>query len=75
MQINGIFLPNRLIDLGVVINIMTVGTMKCLNLMHIRPTPTILELVDLSKIKQEGILEYVIVTFDSLTNLVDFMVL
>ena len=46
IEINGVSLPNTLIDLGATINVMSVNTMKTLQLDHLRPTQTLLELVD-----------------------------
>jgi hypothetical protein len=39
-------------------------TMTHLNICNLRPTPTILELANKSKIKREGILEDIIVSLD-----------
>jgi hypothetical protein len=39
--------------------------MKNLNIQNLRPTPTVLELADRSKIKLEGIVEDVIVSLGS----------
>ena len=50
VQINLVSISNRLVDLGVVINIMTIETLKLLGLKNLRPTPTILELADRSTI-------------------------
>ena len=49
--------------------------MKYLNLQNLRPTTTILELADRSKVVPEGILEYIIVSLDSWEYPVDFLVL
>jgi len=38
IEINGVYFPNTLIDLGVGINVMPVDTMKKLQLNHLRPT-------------------------------------
>ena len=54
---------------------MTLKTMKYLDLKNLRPTTTILELDDRSKIASEGILENIIVSLDSWEYLVDFLVL
>ena len=50
ISINIYSVPKNLIDLGAVINVMTTKTMKHLNLNNIRPTTTILELADISKV-------------------------
>ena len=44
---------------------MTKQTMDQLGLVHIRPTPIVLELQDRSKIKQEGVLDDVVISLDS----------
>jgi hypothetical protein len=75
VHINGILVPNTLIDLGETINIMTKKTMEQLQLLNLRPTPTVLELVDQSKIKPEGVLDDIIVSLDSWEYPIDFMVL
>ena len=49
--INNIPIPNTLIDQGSAINIMTINTMKELQLSDLKPTQTILELADRSKLK------------------------
>ena len=46
VQIGDSLVANVLIDLGLAINVMTRQTMGHLGLVHIRPTPTILELAD-----------------------------
>ena len=48
--IKGTYIPNTLIDLGAAINVMTLQMMRELNILNIRPTPTMLELADISKI-------------------------
>ena len=73
--INNIHIPNTLIDLGAAINVMTLETMKTLQLTNLQHTTIILELVDRSKLIPEGILEDIIVSLDSWEYLVDFLVL
>ena len=46
VHIGVILVPNVLIDLGATINVMTGQTMDQLGLVHIRATPTMLELAD-----------------------------
>ena len=46
ISINSFSVQKTLIDLGAAINVMTTETMKHLNLNNIRPTTTVLELVD-----------------------------
>ena len=72
--INKISIPNTLIDLGVAINVMTLDTMKTLQLTNVQSTPIILELADRSKVIAEGVLEDIIVSLDSWEYPVDFLV-
>jgi hypothetical protein len=73
--INNIPIPNILIDQGVAINIMTINTMKELQLSNLKPTQTILELVDRSKLKPEGIIDDLMVYIVSSEYPTDFMVI
>jgi hypothetical protein len=73
--INNIPIPNTLIDLGAAINVMTLETMKTLQLTNLQFTPIVLELADRSKIIPEGILEDITVSLDSWEYPVDFIVL
>jgi hypothetical protein len=73
--IKGTYIPNTLIDLGAAINVMTLQTMRELNILNIQPTPTMLELVNRSKIKPEGVLDDKIVSIKSWEYLVDFYIL
>jgi hypothetical protein len=75
VRINNILVPNTLIDLWDTINIMTLQTMEKLKLINFRPTPTIIELAERSKIKQEGMLDDAIVSLDSWEYPFDLMVL
>ena len=50
-------------------------TLCSLNIYNIKPTPTILELVDRSKVKLEGVIDDVIVSIDSWEYPVDFIIL
>ena len=75
IEINGISFSNTLIDLGEEINVMIVDTMRTLQLNHLRPTWTLLELVDKSVIIPAGILDDVTVTFVSSEYHVDFLVI
>lgn len=54
---------------------MMINTMQCLNLRSLRPTTTIVELVDKSRIKLEGVIEDLIVSLCSWEYLIDFFVL
>ena len=75
ISINRFSVPNTLIYLGAYINVMTTETMKHLNLNNIRPTTTILELADRSKVVPEGILEDIIVSFYSWEYSIEFLIL
>ena len=73
--IKNISIPNTLIDLGATINVMTLETMKMLQLTNLQITPIFLELVDRSKFIPEGIFENIIVLLDSWEYLVYCLVL
>ena len=75
ITVNNFSIPKTLIDLGAVINAMTLETMEYLHLKNIRPTTTVLELADRYKITPKGILEDIIVSLDSWEYPVDFIVL
>jgi hypothetical protein len=75
IEINGVFLPNTLIDLGVAINVMLVHTMKTLQLNHLRPTQTFLELADKSVITLAGSLDDITITLASWEYLALFLVI
>lgn len=72
IHINGIEIPNTLIDLGATINIMRKNTMDQLRLTNLQYTPTFLQLVVRSTIKPYGILEYLSVSLDSCQYHVEF---
>ena len=63
IEINGVALPNTPIDLGATINLMSVNTMKTMQLDHLRPTKTFLELVDKSVITPARSLDDITVTW------------
>ena len=65
IEINGISLLNKLIDLGAAINVIPFDTMKKLQINHLRPTQTMIELADNSVISPTGSLDDVIVTLAS----------
>ena len=73
--INNIPIPNTLIDQGASITIMTINTMKKLQLSNLRPTQTFLELADRSKLNLEGIIDNVMVSLVSWEYPIDFMVI
>jgi len=56
-HINGIEIPDTLINLEATINIMTRQTMEQLKLHNLLHTPTLLQLTDRSIIKPDGVLE------------------
>jgi hypothetical protein len=74
-HINGVEIPNTLIDLGAAINIMSRQTMDQLKLPNLLFTPTLLQLADRSIIKPDGVLEDIPVSLDYWEYLVDFMIL
>ena len=55
-HINGVEIPNTLIDLGAAINIMRKQTIEQLRLPNLQYTPTLLKLVDRSLINPYGVL-------------------
>lgn len=65
IHIREIGILNTLVDLGVVINMMNRETFESLRITDLRPTPTILELGNRSKIWPEGILEVFVILMDS----------
>ena len=74
-HINGVEIPNTLIDLGAAINIMSRQTMEQLKLPNLLFTPTLLQLANRSIIKPDGALEDIPVSLDSWEYPVDFMIL
>jgi hypothetical protein len=75
IDINGVYFPNTLIDLGAKINVMPVDTMKMMQLNHLIPTKTLLELADKSVISPTGSLDDVTITLASWEYSVDFLVI
>jgi hypothetical protein len=75
IEINGISLPNTLIDLGAAINVMPFETMQKLQINHLIPNQTMIELADNAVISPAGCLDDVKVTLDSWEYLVDFLVI
>jgi hypothetical protein len=76
ITINTVPIVNTLIDLGETINVMIVTTLEELQLKPLlRPTPTILELADKTKVIHEGILDDIIVTLASWEYPVEFLVI
>jgi hypothetical protein len=76
IAIKEVSIGNTLIDLGVAINIITATTLEQLQLQPLlRPTPTILELADKTRVIPEGILDDVMVTLESWEYPIDFLVI
>ncbi|KAH9319992.1 hypothetical protein KI387_021761, partial [Taxus chinensis] len=65
---------NVLVDLGAVINVMIVNTLKTLPLTCIQPTNTILKMAD-QPITKLGVIEDVAVMVESWEYLVDFLIM
>jgi len=61
-HINDTLISNTLIDLWVSINLMMPETVQALGLKGLWEIPTVLQLVNRSTIKPEGILEYVVIS-------------
>eukprot|EP00253_Pinus_taeda_P021297 PITA_21297 len=74
-HINGVEIPNTLIDLGAAINIMSRQTMEQLKLPNLLFTPTLLQLADRSIIKPDGVLEDILISLNSWEYPIDFMIL
>ena len=75
VKIGSTHIPNIMVYLGTAINIMTIETVRKLGLTNLRPIPTILELVDRSTIKHEGILDDLVISVDSWEYPANFFVL
>jgi len=73
IHINGIEIPNTLIDLGSTINIMSKYVMDSLRLPNLQYTPTLLQLADRSVIKPNYVLDDICTSLDSWEYPVDFM--
>jgi len=74
-HINGVEIPNTLIDLGATINIMNKQTMEQLKLRNLLYALTLLQVADRSVIKPDGVLEDISVCLDSWEYPIDFMIL
>ena len=74
-HINGVEIPNTLIDLGAAINIMSKQTMEQLKLPNLLYTPTLLQLANIYVIKLDGVLEDISISLDSWEYPVGFMIL
>ena len=73
--INNTTIENTLINLGSTINMMTTTFLEVLQLgQFLRPTPSILELVDRTTVKPVGVLDDIVVSVASWEYPVDFMV-
>ena len=66
VTINNVSIGNTLVDSGATINIMTINTVKLLQLSQcLCPTPTVLELADRTTIKPARVLNDIHVTLSS----------
>ena len=65
LQISSHSFPNTLVDLGVAINILTTGACEKLGILALEPMTTLLELVDRSVIRPEGIVQDILVSVES----------
>jgi hypothetical protein len=75
IHMNGVNIPNVLVDPGATINVITSTTTTILGLHDFKPTHTILELENQSTIKPIGKLEDITILVDSWQYLVDLLVL
>jgi hypothetical protein len=75
ISINDVPIGNNLIDLGAVINIMIIMTMETLELNTLLPTPTVLKLVDRSRINPVRVLDDILITLNYWEYPVDFLVI
>lgn len=75
VSIGKITIPNTLMDLGAAINVMTNETKTKLSLEGLRPTPIVLQMVDRSLVKLEGVIEDVVLSIDSWDFPTDCMIL
>jgi len=75
VQINGVEIPNVLVDLVAAINVITAEAMHALGLQNLNHTPTVLEMTDRSTIKPVGKLKDITILVDSWHYPVDFLVL
>jgi len=74
VQIGDVLVSNVLIDLGETVNVMDKQTIDQLGLVHIRPTPIVLELAGRYKLKLKGVLDDVVISLDSWEYPTDFIV-
>jgi hypothetical protein len=76
VTIKNVSIGNTLVELGATINIMTINIVELLQLSQfLRPTPTVLELVDRTTIKPVGVLDDILVTLSSWEYPIDFMII
>jgi len=73
IEINGVLLPNTLVDLGAAINAMTYEMMMSLQLPRLKTTPILLEMADKSIVKPIGSLDDIVITIDSWQYPIDFV--
>lgn len=76
VHIDGLIVPNTLIDLVAAMNVIIEETMLNLNLQGaFRKTTTVLQLANISIVLAEGVVEELMASIDSWEYLVDFLVL
>ena len=67
-------ITNTLIYLGAAINVMNKDLFIFLGLHGLRPTPTVLELANRSRVKPEGMIEDVVITMASWNYPAEFLI-
>lgn len=75
VTVNGVAIPNTLVDLGAAINVMTVDVMEKLGLTDLHPTITVLQMVNQSIAIPKGIIENTLVKVDGWEYLADFQII
>jgi hypothetical protein len=75
VEIKNTLIRNTLIYLAATINSMMCETIKSLGIIDIMENPTILQLIDISTIKLEGILEEIVILVYLWEYPTDFMIL
>lgn len=73
--VNGVAMPNALVDLGAAINVMIVDVMEKLGLTNLCPTTTFLQMENQSIAIPKGIIENVLLKKDGWEYLVDFQII
>jgi hypothetical protein len=75
VQIQGYLFPNTLVDLGAVINILTIETCNVLGITSFEPTSIMLEFFYRSVVKPVGTLQDIAISVDSWEYPTDFLVI